>query len=470
MNYSPKAAPASKRRGVDLTQGPVGRHLLNLGTFLALGVVAVMCTSLVDLYFISRLGANSLAALGFTFPIVLTVMSLSMGLGNGIVAVVARAVGQADHEAMGALGTDALMLGLLIALLLSVIGYVTIEPLFAFLGASQDVLPLIKQYMHIWFLGTTFQIVPQLCQNIIRAHGDTRTPSLILWASSAANVVLDPILIFGWGPIPAFGLKGAAFANILSRVIYCLGVLWVLNFRLHSLAPISFTASRLNRSWGKLLHIGLPATAAQMVMPVSAAIVTKVIAMSGTLAVAAYGVGSRIEMVTAIYLWAVGGALPPFVGQNAGAGHMDRVRTSVNIATKFVLFFGVAMVAVTMLEGNEIVGFFTTSAEVGNLAVYYLRVVSLSYALSGLVLIASQTMNALARPMPAAVISLARTVGVTVPFALMGQWLGQVHGVFIGVALAGAVCGAGAWILMSMIVAQESRRHEAVDSSVLAGA
>lgn len=418
-----------------------------------------MAIGLVDIYFVARLGAKPLAALSFTFPIVLTLSAISLGLSNGVVAVIARAVGEDDHEGIRALGTDSILLGLSFVLVLSVTGYATIDPLFTLLGADGEVMPLIKQYMHIWYIGILLQIIPQLGQSILRAHGDTRTPSLITLVMSVTNVLLDPILIFGWGVIPALGIRGAVVSNILARALSLVGVLSALHFRFHALAPISFSPARLRNSWKKLLHIGLPSTATQLVMPISAAVVTKIIALSGTLAVAAYGVGSRIESLTSIYLWAVAGALPAFVGQNAGAGRMDRVREAVGIAIKFCVTVGLCMIVITMLAAPEIVGHFTKDANVSALASYYLRVVSLSYALSGLVIIASQTMNALHRPLPAAAIGLTRTVGVLVPFALLGQWLGQIHGVFIGIAMAGATCGAIAWLVLTKVLAQESRHQ-----------
>jgi Na+-driven multidrug efflux pump len=200
---------------------------------------------------------------------------------------------------------------------------------------------------------------------------------------------------------------------------------------------------------------------AQLAAPISAALLTKIVALSGIVAVAAFGVASRIESVTSIYLWGIAGALPAFVGQNVGAGRMDRVQEAVNLAVKFCLSAGLCLVLAALIGGTAVVSHFSDNPEVRALAVFYLRVVSLGYGLTGMVLIASQTMNALHRPLPAASINLARTVGITLPFALIGHYLGQIHGVFIAIAAAGATCGAAAWLTMRTIVAHESRRHTA---------
>jgi putative MATE family efflux protein len=450
---------ADHRRHADLTEGPVGTHLLTLGVFLAISVVSIMSISLVDIYFVARLGARSLAALSFTFPLVLITGAISVGFGNAVIAIVARAVGEGSHDTIRVLGTDSIFLAVLVVTALSATGYLTIEPLFTLLGADREVMPLITGYMHIWYFGAALQIVPQVGQSVIRAHGDTRTPSYITLMMSVVNVILDPILIFGFGPIPAFGLKGAAIANILARVLSMMGVLGVLHFRLHALAPLTLSPVRLRSSWTRLLHIGLPATATQLINPISAAVVTKVIALSGTTAVAGFGVGSRIEQLAAIYLWAVAGSLPAFVGQNAGAGRMDRVHTAIHIAIRFCLVAGLVVIALAMGAGPWIVAWFADDPQIQALALFYIRAVAFSIPIAGLVLIGSQTMYALRRPLPAAGISLCRTVLLLVPFALIGQWLGQVHGVFVGIAAAGAVCGASAWVILLIVLDQETRRH-----------
>jgi putative MATE family efflux protein len=450
------------RHGTDLTEGAIGRHLFSLGMFLALSVFAMMATSLVDVYFVARLGPHPLAALSFTFPILMVTSAIALGFGNGVVAVVARAVGENNPQTTRNLGTDSVLLAGMIVLILSSVGLLTIEPLFTMLGADAEVMPLIKGYMHIWYAGATMQIIPQVAQVILRAHGDTRTPGLITFAMCIANVILDPIFIYGWGPIPAFGLEGAAIANVLARTLSFTSVLGILIFRMHALAPISFDPQRLKHSWSKLLHIGLPSTATQLVQPLAAAVLTKVIALSGTLAVASFGVASRIEMVTSVYLWAVGGAMPPFVGQNVGADRMDRVQGAVRIATRFCFWSGICAMAIANLFAPQIVARFTTDPDVQHLAAFYLRTVSVSYSIAGLVMVGGQTMNALARPFPAAMISLARSVGLVVPLALLGQWLGQIHGVFIGIACANAICGALAWVVLQFILKQECRRHAAM--------
>ena len=457
MASSPSAQP--RRRGTDLTQGSVQKQLLGLGIFIALGVMMMMTTALADTYFVAQLGTHELAALSFTFPVMMVVTCVAMGLGTGAVSVVARAVGEGDREAVRELSTDAMLLGVIIVLVLSVAGYLTIDPLFKLLGAEPEVLPLIHRYMNVWYLGTMVQIVPQVGSAIIRAHGDTKSPSAIMAISSLANIVFDPILIFGLGPVPALGLEGAALAGIFARLISLVGVLSVMHFGMRSLAPISVNAARIKASWGKLLHIGLPSTATQLVTPVSMAIVTKIVASAGTVAIAAYGIASRIEFFALIYIMAVSGSLGPFVGQNAGAGRMDRVQEGVRSAARFALAAGAVLALLLGVLAPAIVGRFSDDPAVMAVAVFYLRAVPWSWAPGGLVMVASQTLNSLARPLPASAINLMRSVGVTVPFALVGLWVGGIQGAFIGLALSALVVGVIGNVWMRRIIGEELERR-----------
>jgi putative MATE family efflux protein len=456
---SSSASPARRRGGTDLTQGSVQGQLFSLGVFIALGVLMMMVTTLADTYFVAQLGTHELAALSFTFPVVMVVTCVAMGLGTGAVSVVSRAVGEGDREAVRALGTDGMLLGVIIVLVLSIAGYATIDPLFRLLGAAPEVLPYIHRYMQIWYLGTIVQIIPQVGSAILRAHGDTKSPSMIMAVASLTNVALDPLLIFGAGPIPALDLEGAALAGIAARVISLIGVLGVMHFRMHALAPVSFRAERIRHSWGKLLQIGLPSTATQLVTPVSMAIITKIIASAGTVAIAAFGVASRIEFFALIYLLAVAGSLGPFVGQNAGAGRMDRVVEAVGSASRFSIAAGAVLAVLLGVAAPGLVSHFSEDPEVVALAVFYLRAVPWSYAPGGLVAVASQTLNSLARPLPASAINLARTIGVTVPLAVGGLWLGGIQAVFVALGFSGLIVGAIAWVWMRRILVQESARR-----------
>ena len=207
-----------------LTEGSVGRHLVAMSVPVLFGIFTMMLQSFIDMWFIGRVGDRELAALSFAFPVLMVGTSVAIGLGAGTSSVVARAIGAHDHRRARRLATDSLILSFGITAAMSLIGYLTIAPLFRLLGAPEDMIPLIAGYMNILYAGVPFVVVGMVGMSSMRATGDTRLPSLLMVMTSVMNIILDPILIFGVGPIPAMGLNGAAMAALLSRLIIFIGM------------------------------------------------------------------------------------------------------------------------------------------------------------------------------------------------------------------------------------------------------
>ena len=191
-----------------LTHGSVGRHLVDMAVPVLFGIFTMMGQAFADMWFIGRVGDRELAALSFAFPILMIVTSVAIGLGAGTSSVVARAIGAHNHRRARRLATDSLILSFGITAAVSALGFFTIEPLFTLLGAPADMIPLIAGYMTILYAGVPFVVVGMIGMigmSSMRATGDTRLPSMLMVIASVANVILDPILIFGVGPIPAMG-------------------------------------------------------------------------------------------------------------------------------------------------------------------------------------------------------------------------------------------------------------------------
>ncbi len=235
-----------------LTEGQVPLQLLRLSLPMVWGVFSVLAFTLADTYFVAQLGTDELAAMSFTFPVVSVLGSVAMGLGTGAASVIARGIGEGNRQKVQRLTTDSLLLSLLIVSILASFGLATIDPLFAILGAGPDLLPLIGDYMHIWYLGMVFLVVPIVGNSAIRASGNTVVPSLIMTLAAAANILVDPLLIFGWGPLPALGLKGAALATLISRASTLVASLAFLHFRERLLLLAFPSPKAMATSWGSL--------------------------------------------------------------------------------------------------------------------------------------------------------------------------------------------------------------------------
>ena len=433
------------KRQRELLEGPVGPTILKMAWPMLLGILAIVLFNVVDTFWVGQLGARELAAMSYTFPVVMVVMSLSMGVGIGTTAVVARAIGHGDRDQVRRLTTDALVLATSVVLVVAGIGLLTIDELFSLLGAEPETLVLIEQYMTPWYWGVGFLVIPMVGNSAIRATGDTKTPSIVMLVAGVFNAILDPFLIFGWGPAPKLGLAGAALATVGSYVGAFVAAMWILIKRERLLTFVKPKLAEVLDSWKRILHIGLPAAGTNLLSPLSAGILTRLVSSYGPTAVAAYGVGTRLEGFAMVGIGALSTAMTPIVAQNLGAGHHGRIREAIRYGSKAALTWGAASMIVLAIASGPIASVFSDDPEVVRLASAYLLLVPLSYGALGLAQIVGTSFNALDEPMYAAGLVAIRLLLLTVPLAWIGVLFGDLYGLFGGIAAANLVIGALAY-------------------------
>ncbi|MEM8832226.1 MAG: MATE family efflux transporter [Cyanobacteria bacterium P01_G01_bin.19] len=428
-----------------LTEGKIATQLTKLTLPMVWGIFALVAFNLADTYYVGQLGTDRLAAMSFTFPVVMTLGSLALGLGIGASSIIARAIGQGDRSRVQRFTTNSLTLGIAAVALLSSIGLLTIDPLFRALGASSEVLPYVREYMQIWYFGMVFLVIPMVGNSAIRASGDTLTPSLIMTCSAGLNILLDPLLIFGLWGIPELGLAGAAWATVISRAVTLIASLLVLKFKENMLSSHFPDLEETLLCWRDILYVGLPAAGTNMITPISIGIVTSLLAVHGSLAVAGFGVASRIESFAMIVLMALASSISPFVGQNWGAEKYGRVIRALRQSYLFCLAWGVLMAVLLAVGASSIVPLFNDNAEVIAIASAYLAIVPVSYGVAGMIQVANSAFNALGRPIPAVIITVLRMFVLYIPLAYLGSsWLG-VTGIFVAATISNVVVGIGAW-------------------------
>jgi putative MATE family efflux protein len=430
------------KKQVDLLQDPVPSTLKRMTIPMIYGMVLLMTFNLIDTFFVSLLGTQPLAAISFTFPVTFTVISLTIGLGIGASAVIAKYLGTQDHESAKDAATAALYLAAIIVAIISFIGYLVTDKLFMLLGAQESLLPLIHQYMDIWYIGSICLIGPMIGNAILRASGDTKTPSIIMGSAGLINAVLDPIFIFGLGPIPAMGIQGAAIATLISWVFGLLFVLYILTKKLNLIHTTLISSKVLFAACRNILKIGLPAAGANMLTPIAAAIMTAIVATYGESAVAAFGVGSRIESIACLVLLALSMTLPPFISQNLGAGQLYRVEQAYKTSINFVLVWQVAIYILLVMSASWIANMFTKEEEVADLIKLFIWILPLGYGFQGVIILTNSSFNALHKPMVALVLSFIRLFVCYIPLAYLGSYLYGLTGLFIG-ALLGIIVMAG---------------------------
>ena len=451
--------PASPSR---LISGPIGPTLFKLSAPMLVGILGMMAFNVVDIFFVGRLGTVPLAAITLTFPVVMVVGTFTLGLGVGAMAVISKGIGAGDRGSIRRHSTDSLSLAAVCVLVLTGIGLTTIDPLFRLLGASEAMLPYVKQYMDIWYPGMLFYIVPVVGNNIIRATGDTITPSAVMLTGVLVNAMLDPLFIFGWGPVPAMGIAGAAIATVIARGLTLALALWVLHFREHLLASPWPGIHELLRSWKILLATGLPVAVSNAIIPIALGILTRIVTRFGEEAVAGFGVATRIEGFGMAVVYALSTGMSPFVGQNFGAGKIDRIAKGISLARMFSLAWGMLLAVIFWICARPVAAWFNDDPQVLESAVQYLWIVPFSLGLRSIHQIIWTSLNVLGRPWDSLILEFLLAFALWIPFAWIGALMYGTAGLYWGLTLANIIAGVIAYVWVDWVLVKEREKHTAV--------
>ncbi|MCL7411313.1 MAG: MATE family efflux transporter [Methanosarcinaceae archaeon] len=435
-----------------LIEGPVAKTLFNMTLPMIVGMVGMVTFNLVDTFFVGKLGIQELAALSYTFPVVMVIGSLAMGIGIGASAVISLAIGRGDHYRVKRLTTDSLILSMLLVTFFVIFGLLTIEPFFSLLGATPEIISLISEYMVIWYPGVLFLIIPMVGNNAIRATGDTKTPSAIMLVAVIVNIILDPLLIFGIGPFPMLGMAGAAIATVVARAITLVVAIWVLYYRdrmiTFELPPVKTVLD----SWKSILYIGLPVAGTRVLYPIAMGVIIALVSSYGHEAVAAFGVGTRIEFFALTVIFSLSTVIGPFVGQNLGAGRYDRVKMGVKYSNVFSLIWGIGMFTILALTARPIASLFNDDPLVISITILYLWIVPIGYALFGVFQISTMTLNVLHKPGHAAVLMVIQMFGLYIPLAYLGSYLFGLKGIFFAIVLAYSLTGIASHFVLKRVL------------------
>jgi putative MATE family efflux protein len=449
-------APTSTPKKAKLTQGPVGKLILGMTIPMIFGMMGMVLFNLVDTFFVGQIGSLELAALSFTFPVIMVIASLAGGLGMGSAALISHAIGRESHKEVQRLTTDSLILSLLFVIVFAVVGILTIDPLFTLLGAGPDVLPLINSYMFIWYAGVSFVVIPMVGNNAIRATGDTKTPSLIMLAGVFVNAILDPILIFGLFGFPALGLEGAAIATVFARFLTLLVAVWFLYFKEDMITLRIPPLRELWDSWKQILYLGLPSAGTRMLFPVAVGIVMGLIAAYGNEAVAAFGIASKIEFLALTIVISLATAVGPFVGQNWAAGKHGRVREGIAYSEKVSMGIGFIFFVVLAVFAAPIASIFTDDPEIISVTALYLLVVPVCYGLLGIFIVSTVVLNTIKKPLESAALSIVQMFLLYLPLAYAGSVYFGLLGIFAGISIAFIISGIiSKGVLMALLAKKE---------------
>lgn len=424
----------------DLTQGKVSTQLRNLTIPMIFGTLGTMVFNIADTYFIGQLGTLQLAAISFTFPVIMVVMSIAFGLGTGATSLISRAIGADNKELVKNLTVQSLLLSVLVVALTIILGLLTINPLFRLLGAPDSMLGMIHQYMSIWYPGMIVLIVPMVGNSAIRSTGNTKFPSMVMLVSMVVNIILDPIMIFGMFGFPRLEIAGAAIATVIARSVTLVFSLWLLN-RLEMISFRKSVLKGLRKNWKALMYIGLPSAATNIINPIAIGFITALLAKEGAEAVAGYGIATRVEGFLLVVLMSLGMSLGPFAGQNWGAKKYDRVKKASEVSLKFSIAWGIFMWVLMYFFSKNIAAEFNANQRVIEIVSLYFLFAAISYGFRGGLRMSTSILSVINRPIDSACLNIIHTLILTIPFTFFGEQLFGVKGIFMGITAAYFISG-----------------------------
>lgn len=431
-------ADGVRGRGGDPTRGPVGPAIVLLAVPMVLEMVMESVFSVVDIFFVSRLGSAAMASVALTESLMAVVYTLAMGLSIGVTAVVARRIGEGDGEGASWAAGQAIVLGLFLSLVLGVAGGFTAPELLGLMGADPDVVRTGAAYAGILLAGNASVLLLFMLNAAFRGAGDAAIAMRVLWLANGLNIVLDPCLIFGIGPFPELGVTGAAVATVTGRGIAVLVQLYTL-FALGGRLKVAFRhlVVRGTVMMG-VLRLSGTGTFQIFVSTASWIGLVRILAEFGPDALAGYAIAVRIVLFALMPAWGLANAAATMVGQGLGAGDPDRAEAAVWLAGRmnFVFLGSTAVVLLAFAPG--IVALFGGSDVVAGYAVNGLRIVAAGYFFYAYGMVLTQSFNGAGDTWTPTVLNLVCFWLWEIPLAWIlgrGAGLGP-EGVFLSITIA----------------------------------
>ena len=392
----------------------------------------------------------ALAAIGFAFPLTFLGNSANIGLGAGTMSAMSRALGQGDTERARRHGAAAILMGLTVMTGLVLTMLIALPHVLSLMGAEGEIKKMARDYALISFPGLIIISVASMSNNILRAGGEAALPSSIMILGAVINIVLDPFLIFGWGPFPRMEVQGAALSTLIGNIIGAMFGFYIVFFHRKAISFAEMTFGSLRRAWSIIGKVGIPAAGTNIIVPLSAAIAVAIVARGlTTVDVAAFTVASRAELISVGLLYALSACIGAITGQNGGAGLTKRVRAAFKFCYWICVAWSSVMAVILALFAPQIAGIFSNDPEVVAKTIPYFYIVPITIFAYGFVFISAAGFNALGRPIYGLVYTIIRSLILYVILIYIGVQIDGLRGAFFGMAGANIISGliAAGWSL-----------------------
>lgn len=434
----------------DYTKGSIRHAIILLAIPMILELSLESVFAVVDMFFVGRLGENAIATVGLTESVVTIVYSIAIGLSTAATAMVARRVGERNEEEAAHAGMQTIILSLLVTIVISALGIVLAPEILQIMGAKPEVVREGAVFTRIMLGGSVVIILLFLINGIFRGAGNAAIAMRSLWLASICNIVLCPLLIYGLGPIPSLGLKGAAIATTIGRGV---GVAYQCYHLLKGSSSIHIKARHFRFDWPlmkTLVGIAWPATFQFLIASGSWIVLAALVAKTGgTAALAGYQVALRNVVFFILPAWGLSNAAATLVGQNLGANQPERAEKSVLLTAKYNGIFMTGVMLLFIFFAGPIISVFTNDIEVHQTGTLALRIIGSGYIFYGIGMVMVNALNGAGDTKTPTLINLCGFWLFQIPFAfLLAKWLHLgAMGSFIAIPVAETLIAIAAYIL-----------------------
>jgi putative MATE family efflux protein len=376
------------------TEGSINRAIFLLSVPMVLEMAMESLFAVVDVFYVSQLNDNdAVATIGLTESIMTLIYSLAFGGSMGVTAMVARRVGERHFREASIAAMQAIYIGVGVSVLLGIAGLVFVEDILLLMGAGEGILERGVGYSRWMFGGNITVMMIFLINAIFRGAGDASLSMRTLWLSNGLNILLDPAFIFGFGPIPAFGVEGAAIATNIGRGV---GVAYQVYHLMKAQGQIKIHREHLPVHWdivGKLLSLSAGGTGQFIIASASWIFLVRIVSEFGSTALAGYTIAIRVIIFTILPAWGMANAAATLVGQNLGAGHPERAEKSAWLTAFYNMIFLGSVSVFFWLAAEPIIRLFTSDAAVVAGGIECLRIVCLGYIFYAYGMVMAQSFN-----------------------------------------------------------------------------
>ncbi|WP_114783687.1 MATE family efflux transporter [Botryobacter ruber] len=428
---------AVKGKEQDYTTLGIKRSIVLLAIPMILEMLMESLFAVVDIFFVGKLGPNALATVGLVEAVLMIIYSVGMGISIAATALVSRRVGEKNYLEAGSITFQLIVTGLIFALLMSVLATYFARELLELLGADPAVVVIGVTYSRVIYAGNIAIIMLFLINGAFRGAGQPHLAMRALWIANGANILLDPLLIFGAGSIPGLGLDGAAWATTIGR---SLGVVYQAYHLLNGKNLLRIVRQNLMLSLAvvlRIIKVSSGGVGQYLIDSASWIFLTRLIAEFGSNALAGYTIAFRVIIFTLLPAWGLSSAAATLVGQNLGAQKGKRAELAVWLTARYNVIFMAVVTLVFLVFGSRLSGFFTAEPEVVAIATQALKIITLGYIFFGLGMVMVQAFNGAGDTRTPAIINIMVLWIIEIPVAyLLAMATGlEATGVFVAIAI-----------------------------------